>query len=176
MSPLGNPSGQQLGRGSHLSTCRDLGATGSGAAGPDPSPAHVGPGCRTQSSTLTPKARFFHGHSKSPDLEHQKETFPVWHRALRAREFIAVPPVPGQPLHLLQPLQLNHCPGLGRRSRVTAKGEELPLQNLLCTQALLLPSVSTASPEGKGSRYWRDKSWRAQGKQQIWPGRDSCTP
>lgn len=85
MSPLGNPSGQQLGRGSHLSTCRDLGATGSGAAGPDPSPAHVGPGCRTQSSTLTPKARFFHGHSKSPDLEHQKETFPVWHRALRAQ-------------------------------------------------------------------------------------------
>lgn len=31
------------------------------------------------------------------------------------REFIAVPPAPGQPLHLLQPLQLNHCPGLGRK-------------------------------------------------------------
>lgn len=56
------------------------------------------------------------------------------------REFIAVPPAPGQPLHLLQPLQLNHCPGLGR------KKSPVTLEEQGHSKGGAMPSVRSAEP------------------------------
>lgn len=103
-------------------------------------------GSRLQSPEhpLAPKAGCAHGDSKGLERQKEKETFPVWERAPRAEGIYSSACSPGQPLHLLQPLQLNHGPGLGReRTGVTAKGEEFPLCAL---QTLPQPAPQGSAP------------------------------
>lgn len=128
--------------------------------------AHLGPGCKTQSTTLTPKARFFRGGSKRPGLERQKETFPVWHRALRAQGIYssassARAASPSAAASAAEPL-----PQAGQEEEpcdFRGAGSQQRGSNSLCSLcktpsppgpgALLLPRVSTALEGGKGSRF-----------------------